>query len=127
MGSLGLDVDGFGGGGGIVEPGAAAADARDGDKPEGQRQQQGQSPTRHGGQTHREMTKCLAAPLKKSTTNDSLLGRAELAMGMTTVWRPHVRINVVNVSDVDVNEECRDALTTKGTKRKRAPPHKGPC
>ena len=84
MGS-GLDVVAVGGGGGgIVEPGAAAADARDGDEPEGQRQQQRESPTPHGGQTHREMTKCLAAPLKKSTTNDSLLGRAELAMGMTT-------------------------------------------
>ena len=63
----------------------------------------------------------------ESTTNDSLLGRAELAMGMTTVWRPHVRINVVNVSDVDVNEKCREELTKRGTKRKRAPPNKGPC
>jgi hypothetical protein len=69
------------------------------------------------------MTKCLAAPLKKSTTNDSLLGRAELAMGMTTIWRPRVRNNVVNVSDVDVNEKCRDELTKSGTKRKRAPKH----
>ena len=63
----------------------------------------------------------------ESTTNDSLVGRDELAMGMTTVWRPRVRINVVNVSDVDVNDKCRDELTKSGTKRKRAPPHKGPC
>ena len=63
----------------------------------------------------------------ESTTNDSLLGRAELAMGMTTVWRPRVRIDVVNVSDVDFNDTCRDELTVSGTKRKRAPPHKGPC
>ena len=48
-------------------------------------------------------------------------------MGMTTVWRPHVRINVVNVSDVDVNEKCREELTKRGTKRKRAPKHFGPC
>ena len=63
----------------------------------------------------------------ESTTNDSLLGRAELAMGMTTIWRPRVRINVVNVSDVDVNDKCRDELTKSGTKRKRAPKHFGPC
>jgi hypothetical protein len=61
----------------------------------------------------------------ESTTNDSLLGRAELAMGMTTVWRPRVRIDVVNVSDVDVNDKCRDELTVSGTKRKRAPKHFG--
>ena len=46
---------------------------------------------------------------------------------MTTVWRPRVRIDVVNVSDVDFNDTCRDELTVSGTKRKRAPKHFGPC
>ena len=46
---------------------------------------------------------------------------------MTTIWRPHVRNNLVNVSDVDVNEKWREELTVSGTKRKRAPYTKGPC
>ena len=49
---------------------------------------------------------------------------------MTTVWRPKVRIPVPNVDGADVDEKRRDELTTKGTKRKRAPPTKypkGPC
>ena len=52
------------------------------------------------------------------------------AGGMTTVWRPRVRIPVPEVDDevevgVEVSEEV--LLTVKGTKRKRAPPTKGPC
>jgi hypothetical protein len=52
------------------------------------------------------------------------------AGGMTTVWRPRVRIPVPWVDDevevgVEVTEEV--LLTVKGTKRKRAPPTKGPC
>ena len=52
------------------------------------------------------------------------------ARGMTTVWRPRVRIEVPEVdaeveSKADVTEE--ELLTTKGTKRKRAPCTKGPC
>ena len=52
------------------------------------------------------------------------------AGGMTTVWRPKVRIPVPEVDDevevgVEVTEE--ELLTKKGTKRKRAPPTKGPC
>ena len=47
--------------------------------------------------------------------------------GMTTVWRPKVRIPVPNIDGADVDEKRRDELTTKGTKRKRAPPTKGPC
>ena len=48
----------------------------------------------------------------------------------TTVWRPHVRIQVRDVvveveSKAEVPEE--ELLTKKGTKRKRAPPTKGPC
>ena len=46
---------------------------------------------------------------------------------MTTVWRPKVRIPVPNIDGADVDEKWRDELTTKGTKRKRAPPTKGPC
>ena len=50
------------------------------------------------------------------------------AGGMTTVWRPRVRIPVPEVDDevevgVEVPEEV--LLTVKGTKRKRAPPTKG--
>ena len=42
------------------------------------------------------------------------------------MWRPRVRIAVENIDKVE--EEAKDAsLKTKGTKRKRAPPHKGPC
>ena len=49
---------------------------------------------------------------------------------MTTVWRPRVRIEVRDVvgeveSKAEVTEE--ELLTTKGTKRKRAPRTKGPC
>ena len=46
---------------------------------------------------------------------------------MTTVWRPRVRIDVPDVADVDAKETWRDELTKKGTKRKRAPKHFGPC
>ena len=52
------------------------------------------------------------------------------AGGMTTVRRPRVRIEVRDVvveveSKAEVPEE--ELLTVKGTKRKRAPPTKGPC
>ena len=41
------------------------------------------------------------------------------------MWRPRVRIAVEDIDKVE--EEAKDAsLKTKGTKRKRAPPHKGP-
>ena len=46
---------------------------------------------------------------------------------MTTVWRPRVRIPVPDIADADVDENRRDELTKKGTKRKRAPKHYGPC
>ena len=48
-------------------------------------------------------------------------------MGMTTVWRPRVRIDVPDVGDAENTDTSRDELTTKGTKRKRAPKHHGPC
>ena len=42
------------------------------------------------------------------------------------MWRPRVRIAIENIDKVE--EEAKDAsLKTKGTKRKRAPPTKGPC
>ena len=60
----------------------------------------------------------------------SLAGTSMGAGGMTTVWRPRVRIEVPEVDDevevgVEVTEE--ELLTKKGTKRKRAPCTKGPC
>ena len=48
--------------------------------------------------------------------------------GMTTVWRPKVRIAVPDIDGANVHEKRREVLTTKGAKRKRAPPHKrGPA
>ena len=48
------------------------------------------------------------------------------AMRMTTVWRPRVRVHVA--SDGDAGKEVGvEDVTKKGTKRKRAPPTKGPC
>ena len=47
--------------------------------------------------------------------------------GMTTVWRPRVRIPVPDIDGADADENRRDESTTKGTKRKRAPKHHGPC
>ena len=60
----------------------------------------------------------------------SLAGTSMGAGEMTTVWRPRVRIEVHDVvaevgSKAEVPEE--ELLTKKGTKRKRAPPTKGPC
>ena len=45
----------------------------------------------------------------------------------TTIWRPKVRIDVPDVGDVDDKDTLREELTKKGTKRKRAPTHNGPC
>ena len=47
---------------------------------------------------------------------------------MTTVWRPRVRI-VIEDGDAEVGiQDVKDSgLTKKGTKRKRAPMHIGPC
>ena len=59
-----------------------------------------------------------------------MAGTSMGAGGMTTVWRPRVRIPVPEVDDevevgVEVPEE--ELLTKKGAKRKRAPCTKGPC
>ena len=48
-------------------------------------------------------------------------------MGMTTVWRPRVRIDVPDVGDAENTDTSREESTKKGTKRKRAPKHHGPC
>ena len=57
----------------------------------------------------------------------SLRGAPTSRMGMTTVWRPRVRIDVPDVGDAENTDTSREELTTEGTKRKRAPPTKGPC
>ena len=49
------------------------------------------------------------------------------AEGMTTVWRPRVRIDVPDVGDVENKDMSREESTKKGTKRKLAPKHFGPC
>ena len=38
---------------------------------------------------------------------------------MTTVWRPRVRIPVPDIDGADADENRRDELTKKGTKRKK--------
>ena len=47
--------------------------------------------------------------------------------GMTTVWRPRVRIDVPDVGDAENTDTSREESTKKGTKRKIAPRHYGPC
>ena len=57
----------------------------------------------------------------------SLRGAPTSRMGMTTVWRPRVRIDVPDVGDAENTDTSREELTTRGTKRKIAPKHHGPC
>ena len=57
----------------------------------------------------------------------SLRGAPTSRMGMTTVWRPRVRIAVPNVGDIESTDTSREELTKRGTKRKIAPKHRGPC
>ena len=45
----------------------------------------------------------------------------------TTARRPRVRIAVPDIDSANVDEKRREELTKRGTKRKRAPPTKGPC
>ena len=52
--------------------------------------------------------------------------------GMTTVWRPRVRIPVPDIDGADADENRRDESTKKGTKRKGTKrkgttKHRGPC
>jgi hypothetical protein len=62
-------------------------------------------------------------PVFRST---ALCGAREGRMA-TTVWRPRVRIAVPDIDGANVDEKRREELSKKGTKRKRAPPTKGPC
>ena len=59
--------------------------------------------------------------------NESLRGPTSRAGMATTIWRPRVRIDVPDVGDVENTDTSREELTTKGTKRKYAPRHYGPC
>ena len=54
---------------------------------------------------------------------------AHLAGGgmTTTVWRPRVRIDVPDVGDAENTDIRSEELSKKGTKRKSAPRHHGPC
>ena len=47
---------------------------------------------------------------------------------MTTVWEPDIDELRASVAEMEgrASEEAEDA-SSKGTKRKRAPPTKGPC
>ena len=64
---------------------------------------------------------------EKGNNESSLRGAPTSRMGMTTVWRPRVRIHVPDVGDVENTDTSREELTKKGTKRKIAPRHFGPC
>ena len=48
-------------------------------------------------------------------------------MKPTTIWRPNVRVTLDEYGEVADTEQEGEELTKKGTKRKRAPPTKGPC
>ena len=54
----------------------------------------------------------------------ALLGARE---GMPAIWRPNVRVTLDEYGEVEGTESGREELTKQGTKRKRAPPTKGPC
>ena len=45
----------------------------------------------------------------------------------TTIWRPNVRVTLDEYGEVEDTESEGEEVTKKGTKRKRAPPTKGPC
>ena len=45
----------------------------------------------------------------------------------TTIWRPNVRVTLDEYGEVEDTESRGEEMTKKGTKRKRAPPTKGPC
>ena len=54
-------------------------------------------------------------------------GRAVITAMKTTIWRPNVRVTLDEYGEVEDTESEGEELTKKGTKRKRAPPTKGPC
>ena len=45
----------------------------------------------------------------------------------TTIWRPNVRVTLDECGEVEDTESGEEQVTKQGTKRKRAPPTKGPC
>ena len=45
----------------------------------------------------------------------------------TTIWRPNVRVTLDEYGEVEDTESGGEEVTKQGTKRKRAPPTKGPC
>ena len=45
----------------------------------------------------------------------------------TTIWRPNVRVTLDEYGEVEDTEQEGEEVTKQGTKRKRAPPTKGPC
>ena len=59
--------------------------------------------------------------------NESVRGAPTSRMGMTTIWRPRVRIHVPDVGDAENTDTSREESTKKGTKRKYALRHHGPC
>ena len=65
--------------------------------------------------------------LAEKGNNESLRGPTSRARMTTTVWRPRVRIDVPDVGDAENTDTSREELTKKGTKRKSAPRHHGPC
>ena len=54
-------------------------------------------------------------------------GRAVLTAMKTTIWRPNVRVTLDEYGEVVDTEQEGEEVTKQGTKRKRAPPTKGPC
>ena len=54
-------------------------------------------------------------------------GRADLTAMRTTIWRPNVRVSLDEYGEVEDTESEGEEVTKQGTKRKRAPPTKGPC
>jgi hypothetical protein len=65
--------------------------------------------------------------LAEKGNNESLRGPTSRAGMTTTIWRPRVRIDVPDVGDAENTDTSREELSKKGTKRKRAPRHHGPC
>ena len=45
----------------------------------------------------------------------------------TTIWRPNVRVSLDEYGEVEDTESGGEEVAKQGTKRKRAPPTKGPC
>ena len=46
---------------------------------------------------------------------------------MPSIWRPNVRVTLDEFGEVEDTEQEGEEVTKQGTKRKGAPPTKGPC